>query len=111
VQWSELLLDVCVELFRVDALRVGPCVNGEVGRLDAVVKAPLQFRSQSRWWVTAGGSAKVAWQLHRRFSVELSGGARVPVLRHRLFFEPSTVVYEAPAVVPFVGAAFVAHLR
>jgi hypothetical protein len=111
VQWTELLLDSCVELFRVETLRAGPCLNAEVGRLDVVVRAPLQYRSQSRWWVTAGGSAKVSWQLHRRFSLELSGGVRVPVIRDRLFFEPSTVVYEPPAAVPFAGVAFVAHLR
>lgn len=111
VQWSELLLDVCVALFRAGQFRVGPCFDAEVGRLHADVLPPLEFRSQSRWWVTAGGSAKVAWQLHRRFSVELSGGVRVPVVRDRLFFEPDTLVYEPPPVVPFAGIAFVAHLR
>ncbi|MBN9163504.1 MAG: hypothetical protein J0I07_21240 [Myxococcales bacterium] len=111
VQWSELLLGACAEVLRVRALGVGACAEGEVGRLDAAVDAPLRFRSESRSWVAAGASARLSWQAHPAFSFEVSGGARVPVLRYQLFFEPATVVYDAPAVIPFAGAAFVAHLH
>lgn len=110
VRWSEVLFGACAAIVRVSTLRVGPCVNAEVGRLDAVVEPPLPFRSQSRWWVTAGASARLSWQVHPAFSFEVNGGARLPVVRDQLVFEPATVVYEAPAVVPFAGAAFLAHL-
>ena len=110
VRWSEVLFGACAAIVRVSSLGVGPCVNAEIGRLDAVVDPPLPFRSQSRWWVTAGASARLSWQVHAAFSFEVNGGVRLPIARDQLVFEPATVVYEAPAVVPVAGAAFLARL-
>jgi hypothetical protein len=86
-------------------------VMTNVGRLDAVVEGPLPFRSQSGWWVAPGASARLSWQAHSVFSFEVYGGARVPLLRYQLFFEPATAVYQAPAFIPFAGAALVLHLH
>ncbi len=111
-RWSEVRFDACVTVLRrPEPLRLGPCISGEVGRIDTVVEAPLPFRSKPRWWVTTGASARLSWRVHPRMSLELEGGARVPVLVDRLFFEPDTVVYVPPALVPFAGAAFVSHFR
>jgi len=35
---------------------------------------------------------------------------RAPLIRNELLFEPATLVYEAPRVVPFLGGALVGHL-
>ncbi|MBX3207139.1 MAG: hypothetical protein KF764_18980 [Labilithrix sp.] len=111
VQWTKLLLGACADALRAGALRLRPCVEGEVGSIDAVVDAPLPFRSQSEWWGAAGASARLSWQAHSAFSFEVNGGARVPLLRYQLFFEPATAVYQTPALIPFAGAAFIAHLH
>jgi hypothetical protein len=111
VQWSELRFGACAKIFRVSTLRFGSCVEGNVGRLDAVVEGPLPFRSQSGWWSAAGASARLSWQPHSVFSFEVNGGARVPLLRYELFFEPATAVYEAPTLIPFAGAALILHLH
>ena len=55
-------------------------------------------------------AARVAWRPLRALSFEIIAGARVPLIRNELFFEPLTLVYEAPFVVPFVGTAVLAHL-
>jgi len=110
-RWSEVLFDACVTVLRREPLRLGPCISGEVGAMEAVVEAPLPFRSQRRWWVTTGASARLSWRVHPRLSLELEGGARVPLVVDKLFFEPDTVVYVPPVLVPFTGAAFVSRFR
>ncbi|WP_146648438.1 hypothetical protein [Labilithrix luteola] len=111
VQWTEAIVDACSEFLRGGDFHGGVCATGEVGQLRAEVEPPLHFPAQSRWWVTAGASARVAWQFHPRLSLEVSGGARMPIVADRLFFEPNTEVYDAPAIIGFFGAAFVARLR
>lgn len=112
VRWSEISVDGCVDLVRAGALGGGPCINVDAGALEATVIAPLPARAFSYLWLSAGASAKIAWRVLPALSVELAAGARVPLVRSELFFEPDTdaVVYRAPVIVPFTAAGFVAHL-
>ncbi len=108
--WTEATIAACGDLVRRATLRAGPCVNAEAGALEAVVVEPLPSRGRSRLWLSAGASARVAWRPLRALSFEIAVGARAPLIRNELFFEPLTLVYEAPFVVPFVGTAVLAHL-
>ena len=108
--WTEATIAGCGDLVRHATLRAGPCVNAEAGALEADVVEPLPARGRSRLWLSAGASARVAWRPLRALSFEIIAGARVPLIRNELFFEPLTLVYEAPFVVPFVGTAVLAHL-
>jgi hypothetical protein len=112
IRWSELALAGCVDLFSARELRVGPCLSAELGRLEASVVVPRPVVDSSYLWLALGASGKIAWRPIPRFSVELMVGARSPVLRKELYFEPyaERVVYRAPMVAPFIGAGFVAHL-
>jgi hypothetical protein len=110
LEWTEATVAGCGDLVRHATLRAGPCVNAEAGALEAVVVEPLPSRGRSRLWLSAGASARVAWRPLRALSFEVAFGARVPLIRNQLFFEPLTLVYEAPFVVPFVGTAVLAHL-
>lgn len=112
VRWSEISLAGCADVVRTGALHFGPCVNVNAGSLEATVIAPLPARDFSYLWLSAGASVKISWRLLTALSVEMTGGARAPLVRNELFFEPdkSMVVYRAPLIVPFVATGFVAHL-
>ncbi|AKU95644.1 hypothetical protein AKJ09_02308 [Labilithrix luteola] len=112
VRWTELTMSNCVDLLRHDVLRIGPCVNVELGRLEASVVAPLPVVSFSYLWLTLGASARATWRLSPSFSIEMMVGARAPVTRTDLYFEPyeDPVAYRAPRVSPFAAVGFVAHV-
>lgn len=108
--WTEGTVAGCGGLLRHSTLRAGLCLNAEAGTLQAIVNEPLPSRGRTRPWISAGASARLAWRPLSALSFEIVGGARVPLLRNQLFFEPLSLVYEAPAVIPFAGMAVVAHL-
>jgi len=53
--------------------------------------------------VAAGLGGIVEYRLGRRFFFELAGGARVPLVRDRFYFEPtaSVTAFQAPVVSGF----------
>lgn len=112
VRWSELTMASCVDLLRQQVLRIGPCINAELGRLQASVVAPLPVVSHSYLWLTLGASARATWRLSPSFSIEMMLGVRAPVMRKELYFEPyrDPVAYRAPLVSPFAAVGFVAHV-
>ncbi len=110
LSWTTATAAGCADLFRNAALRAGPCVNLEVGAIEAVVLAPPPARGRVRPWLSAGASGRIAWRPLRALSFELAAGVRAPLVRSELFFEPITHVYEAPVAVPFIGTSAFAHL-
>lgn len=109
-QWDVATADACADVATVGRFRVGPCLNVEAGALKAIVIEPLPARIRWAAWSSAGGSARITWKPLSAWSLELLGGVKVPLVRNQLLFEPAILVYQAPAVVPFVGLAAVAHL-
>jgi len=110
LQWDEMILTGCGDLIRTGRFSVSPCVDVEAGILEAIVLEPPPSRVRSADWFSAGVSAHFSWRPLAALSVELFGVARAPVIRNQLLFEPATLVYEAPHIVPFVGTAVVAHI-
>ncbi len=110
LEWTEATVAGCADVVRYATLRAGPCANAEAGALEAVVIEPLPSRGRSRVWLSAGASARIAYRPLPALSFEIVAGARAPLIRNQLFFEPLTLVYEAPVAVPFVGTAVLAHL-
>lgn len=78
------------------------CAGAWVGALDATVARP-QGTSRTLLWASAGPSAVLGLDLGWRLRVEIEAGVSIPALRDRFFFEPATLAYSAPLVVPFVG--------
>lgn len=111
IQWSEATLLACADILRQEKLGLAPCLNADAARLEAVVIEPLPSRTRSALWLSAGSSVRLAWRPLPAVSFELFGGARIPLIRNQLLFEPATLVYEAPLIVPFLGAGVVAHVR
>ncbi|MBX3196731.1 MAG: hypothetical protein KF894_01140 [Labilithrix sp.] len=109
LQWSEVAVAGCGDLLRQPTVRVGPCLNAEGGVLEAVVIEPLPSRVRSAAWLSAGASARISWRPLQAVSFELLGGVRAPLIRNQLLFEPAALVYEAPPVVPFLGASVLGH--
>ncbi len=112
IRWVELTWATCADLYRDQRFRVGPCLNGELGRLEASVVRPLPARDIPSDWISVGGSARMSWRLLPPLSIEMMVGARAPLLRRELFFEPfrQPLAYQAPSVAPFAEIGFVAHL-
>ena len=111
IRWSELTWAGCAALLRAGELRVGPCLNAELGHLEASVVVPRPGSDSSFLWLSLGGSARIAWQPLPLLSIEMMAGIRAPLLRKELFFEPyaEPVAYRAPSISPFIGVGFVAR--
>ncbi|MBX3258141.1 MAG: hypothetical protein KF782_00365 [Labilithrix sp.] len=109
LRWSEVAVAGCGDVVQRPTMRLGPCLNAEGGVLEAVVIEPLPSRVRSAAWVSAGASARLSWRPLQAMSFELLGGVRAPLIRNQLLFEPAALVYEAPLVVPFVGASVLGH--
>jgi hypothetical protein len=103
---TEVSLDGCPLRWSLAAFRFAPCVHLEGGGLAASGVGLIPDRSAVRPWLAAGVLANIQARIGRRFFGELTGGARVPLVRDRFYFEPdvSTTVFQAPIVSGFVGA-------
>jgi len=112
LRWVELIWAMCVDAYRDPGFRAGPCLNGELGSLQASVIRPLPARDIPSPWFSIGASARASWRIVPPFSVEMMAGARAPIPRRELFFEPfdDVLAYRAPVISPFVEIGFVAHL-
>lgn len=112
IRWTELTLMGCVDLLRTEQLRFGPCVNSELGSLEATKVDPLPARKLAYFWPSLGASGRLTWRVVPGFSVDLMVGARAPLIARELFFEPDreSAVYRTPALVPFIGIGFVARV-
>jgi len=112
IRWSELIWAVCADVHRDRGFRVGPCLNGELGSLQASVIRPLPAHDVPSPWFSLGASAKATWRILPPLDVEVMAGVRAPILRRELFFEPLDylLAYRAPMLVPFADLGFVVHL-
>ena len=112
LRWVELVWSMCLDAYRDEGFRVGPCVNGELGSLQASVIRPLPARDIATSWVSLGVAARASWRILPRFDVEMLAGARAPLIRRELFFEPfqDVLAYRAPVLSPFMQIGFVVRL-
>ncbi|OJY18207.1 MAG: hypothetical protein BGO98_31060 [Myxococcales bacterium 68-20] len=112
IRWSVIKLAGCADVLRAEAFRLGSCLVGELGLLEAAKVDPLPAREFSYFWLSLGASAKAAWRLLPGFYIETMVGARVPVTQRELYFNPYTepLAYKSPLVVPFAAVSLVAQV-
>jgi hypothetical protein len=102
---TDATIDVCPVRWTFGGLRLAPCAFGEAGALAASGYLVTPARSAVRPWAAVGALGRVRYVFQRRFFVELSGGATLPLVRDRFFFEPDTTAYRAPAITGAGAAA------
>ena len=104
IHWTTLRLDVCpLELRLGRAFSAQPCLAASGGSLSATGEDITHPNSQRLPWSSIGGLIRAQWNFARPFVLEVDGGLDVPLRRDRLYFEPSTTVYRAPAAMPRVS--------
>jgi hypothetical protein len=80
------------------------CARLDAGVLDAIDTHLPNGTDMQRPWMAAGSLVHVRWVM-RRFFVDLEGGVMFPLLRERFYVEPSTSIYQVPAVTGAGGLA------
>ncbi|AKU95326.1 hypothetical protein AKJ09_01990 [Labilithrix luteola] len=109
LRWTVLAIAGCANVMRTERLQLGPCLNGELGRLEATRVDPLPANKLFYFWPSLGASGRLAWKVTPALSLDLTIGVRAPLIARELYFNPDreAVVYRTPAIVPFVGAGVV----
>jgi hypothetical protein len=85
------------------------CAGASVGELEAVVARP-GGPARGLFWFAVGPSIVREVELGWRLGLQLEAGLAIPLLRDRFYFEPRTLAYQAPAVMPFFGVTLLTHV-
>ncbi len=110
-QWAQLTFASCATAWRGAGVGVAPCLELEAGTLATSVAAAPSARTFSFLWWSAGASVTVARRVLGPLSLEAAFGARAPLIRDELYFEPNIVVHRVPAIVPYGAVALVVDFR
>jgi hypothetical protein len=111
LHWTTFRLDGCpIELRVGRAFSARPCLAASEGALSAtgIIANP---GTQRLFWSTLGGVIRAEWNLPALLVLEANVGVDAPLRRDRLYFEPSTPVYRAPAAMPRASLGVGLHFR
>jgi hypothetical protein len=86
--WLELARDV----------EVGPCAGVQVGIHHGSTTDTPNPSASTNLWVMPNAGASLGWVLSSAVTLELHGGAVLPLLRTRFFLAPNTTIFEVPTV-------------
>jgi hypothetical protein len=78
-------------------LALRPCLGLDVGRSRGEGFGVSGASSNSSLWLAARGEMRVEFSIYDGLSVGGAGGAALPLVRPRFYFEPGAVVFETPA--------------
>lgn len=88
------LVDACPLRLAFDPVSASLCARAEAGVLDASGSTETL-----RPWLAPGAMAVARWAVADRVFLQLEGGAVVPLVRDRFFFEdPTSLAYAVPPV-------------
>jgi len=101
-KWTYAALDACpIRKRLVETLYVRPCVGFEGGTLAGGGLAIAFARNETRPWLGARLLGRIDWTFLDTLSLEVQIGAVAPFTRDEFVFDPSTLIYRAPALMPF----------
>jgi hypothetical protein len=98
-------LDVCARIPFGRGFQGLPCLHAEGGTLAAAGLDIVPARTATRPWVGVGALGAVRYDVVSVVFAELSVDLRLPLIRDRFFFEPSTTVFHPPPLALFGGAS------
>jgi hypothetical protein len=90
-------------------LALRPCLGLDVGRSRGEGFGVSGASSNSSLWLAARGEVRFEFSIYDGLSVGGAGGAALPLVRPRFYFEPGAVAFETPAW-GLEGSGFVAWL-
>jgi hypothetical protein len=97
--FSSVALEPCPLRVRLtEGVALLPCARIAVGYVDAAGSGITTPANATRLWGDVGAHARLNLAIGRFLSLDLHGGARVPLSRDRYYVEPDATVYEIPAV-------------
>jgi hypothetical protein len=78
-------------------LTLRPCVGLDVGRCRGEGSGVSGPSSNGTLWLAARSELRFEFSIHDGLSLGGAGGAALPLVRPRFYFEPGAVVFQAPA--------------
>ncbi|MBS2018334.1 MAG: hypothetical protein JST00_36030 [Deltaproteobacteria bacterium] len=101
--WTDGALEVSPLRFALarSVLTLRPCAAVAAGILEAEGAGVATPRAETRAWVAASVHGRLAWTPISALVLELEGGAHLPLLREKFFFDPNVPIYQAPAIAGF----------
>ena len=94
---------------RQGALALRPCIGLDVGRSSGEGAGVARAALRSAPWLSGLGELRLDVELADRVMLGAAGGATLPFVRPRFYFEPGVVAYHA-ASVGFAASSFAALL-
>jgi hypothetical protein len=98
-------LEICSFGVGSPALRLNPCLFGELGGLLAEGTHPAGSNSESQLWSALGPALRGSLWHREILFVELEAGAVFPVTDYRFAFKDEPPVYETPVIAGEFGVA------
>ncbi len=103
-RWTYAALDGCpVRWSPVRTITMRPCAGMEGGTLAGGGLLIGLARNETRPWLAARAYGRIDWTFLDTLTVEMQIGGVVPLTRDRFVFDPATLIYQAPIVMPFAG--------
>lgn len=96
--WTLGTVDLCGTLLRVRRLGLAAC-----GALEAGVLRAQGDITESRPWVAPGADLRARLAATGALALELTAGARIPLIRDSFVFEPDLVWHDTPAALVQAG--------
>jgi hypothetical protein len=91
-------VDVCPARITFFRFAVTPCLGIDIGALQATSTGVDGARTDRRLWLAPSASGRLEFAVVRHFDLFLQGAIAVPLVRERFYLEPSTTIFEVPAV-------------
>lgn len=97
---------VCPLRWSASIVTLQPCALVLGGWLSATGRGVTHASTVDRFWLSAGGTVRMAALLGAGLSLELEAGVSAPLRKRRFFVTvPTNVVAETPTISPIVGMA------
>ncbi len=110
LHWTVARVDACPLELRLGAQgALRPCLSASGGVLSARGERVDHPRAPDIPWWTMGGLLRGEWNFSGSLALEADAGLDSPLRRSRLYFEPETRVYRAPAILTRITLGLALH--
>jgi len=96
--WTYLRLETCFDVFQAGAFMAAPCLQGDLGSVEAAGGGVSMTEQPSRLWSSVGLGGLARLSPSGPLKVEVSAGLFAPLDRTDFGYRPGLIVYRPPPV-------------